>query len=167
MYVRNRASHPVLPAEHRMPKFSTQKPQFPTQKAQFSTQKTRAVPNAARKATIMSDTATVHAAPVLPRTRLRLTRRGRVVFTTLAATPLVLAALAFALNGGMATATVDQGTTDYVTVLSGQSLWQLADEVAPGEDTREVVAQLLRANSLDSAEVFPGQQLAVPSQYRG
>lgn len=122
---------------------------------------------------MMSDTATVRVATVqpqhslpLPTPRLRLTRRGRAVFTTLAATPLVIAALAFALNGGMATATVGAGSTEYVTVLSGQSLWQLAEEVAPGQDTREVVAQLLQANSLDSAEVFPGQQLAVPNQYR-
>lgn len=114
----------------------------------------------------MNDTATVQTATALPQPRLRLTRRGRVVFTTRAATPLVIVALAFALNGGMATATVDAGSTEYVTVLSGQSLWQLAEEVAPGEDTREVVAQLLRANSLDSGEVFPGQQLAVPTQYR-
>lgn len=113
---------------------------------------------------MMSDTATVQATAAVP--RLRLTRRGRVVFTTLAATPLVIVALAFALNGGMATATAEAGSTEYVTVLAGQSLWQLAEEVAPGEDTREVVAQLLRANSLDSAEVFPGQQLAVPNQYR-
>src|SRR5690554_3296989 len=113
----------------------------------------------------MSDTATVQATTV-PQPQLRLTRRGRAVFTTLAAAPLVFAALAFALNGGMATATDGAGSSEYVTVLSDQSLWQLAGEVAPGEDTREVVAQLLRANALDSAEIFPGQQLAVPSQYR-
>lgn len=119
----------------------------------------------------MSGTLTVSTTRATPQPRLRLTRRGRVVFTTLAATPFVFAALAFALNGGMATATVEQGSTDEnldssVTVLAGQSLWQLAEEVAPGEDTREVVAQLLRANSLESAEVFPGQQLALPHQYR-
>lgn len=152
MYVRNRASHPVLPAEHRMQKFTLLE----------ATQATQVT----GKATIMNDTATVHTTTAIPQPRLRLTRRGRAVFTTLAATPLVIAALAFALNGGMATATVEAGSTEYVTVLSGQSLWQLAQEVAPGEDTREVVAQLLRANSLDSAEVFPGQQLAVPNQYR-
>jgi LysM repeat protein len=100
-----------------------------------------------------------------PVSHLRLTRRGRAVLTTLAAAPLVFAALAFALNGGMATATGEEGSTEYVTVLSGQSLWQLAEEVAPEEDPREVVAQLLRANSLESAEIFPGQRLAVPSQY--
>ncbi len=153
MYVRNRASHPVLPAEHRMTKSSYQQP------------------DALEKVTIMNDsfTATAGAAQHASAPRLRLTRRGRAVFTTLAATPLVIAALAFALNGGMATATVEQadsGAASQVAVLPGQSLWQLAEEVAPGEDTREVVAQLLRVNALDSAEVFPGQQLLVPSQYR-
>jgi LysM repeat protein len=154
MYVRNRASHPVLPAEHRMQKFTYQQASTTT-----GSTTTRATGEA-----MMSDTATVQATAAVP--RLRLTRRGRVVFTALAATPLVIVALAFALNGGMATATAEAGSTEYVTVLAGQSLWQLAEEVAPGEDTREVVAQLLRANSLDSAEVFPGQQLAVPNQYR-
>jgi LysM repeat protein len=122
--------------------------------------------NATRKATIMSDTLAVTASRATPVPRLRLTRRGRAVFTTLAATPLVFAALAFALNGGMATATGEQGSSSYVTVQAGQSLWQVAEEVAPGEDIREVVAQLLRANGLPSGEVYPGQQLVLPNQYR-
>jgi LysM repeat protein len=114
----------------------------------------------------MSDTLAPHTTSATAVPRLRLTRRGRVVLTTIAATPLVFAALAFALNGGMATATVEQGSSSYITVQSGQSLWQLAEEVAPGEDIREVVAQLLRANALESAEVFPGQKLVLPNQYR-
>jgi LysM repeat protein len=114
----------------------------------------------------MSDTLAASTTRATPVPRLRLTPRGRAVLTTLAATPLVVAALAFALNGGMATATIEQGSSSYVTVQAGQSLWQLAEEVAPGEDIREVVAQMLRANALDSAEVFPGQQLVLPAQYR-
>ena len=108
-------------------------------------------------------------APHEPVSRLRLTRRGRAVFTTLAAAPLVFAALGFALNGGMATATVNSGSStesSTITVLSGQSLWQLAEEIGPDADTREVVAQLLHANALNSAEVYPGQRLVVPAQYR-
>ncbi|MHA6668640.1 LysM peptidoglycan-binding domain-containing protein [Homoserinimonas sp. A447] len=114
----------------------------------------------------MSDTLHAGTTRATPVSRLRLTRRGRTVLTTLAATPLVLAALVFALNGGIATATMEEGSTTYVTVEAGQSLWQLAEEVAPGEDVREVVAQLLRVNALESAEIFPGQQLALPNQYR-
>ena len=163
MYVRNIASHPVLPAEHRMPEFT----RVPHQASPPPrTSRNRTTFKESRKATIMSDTLVPSTTSATAVPRLRLTRRGRAVLTTIAAAPLVFAALAYALNGGMATATIEQGSSSYVTVQSGQSLWQLAEEVAPGEDIREVVAQLLRANAMESAEVFPGQQLVVPNQYR-
>jgi hypothetical protein len=120
----------------------------------------------------MNDTTTNPAAGSVPAQapRLRLTRRGRFGLTTLAAAPLVLAAVAFALNGGMATATVSHGTAqpavEMITVSGGQSLWGLAEGIAPDEDPREVVLQLVRANSLDSAEIHPGQRLVIPEQYR-
>src|SRR5690606_3936612 len=77
--------------------------------------------------------------------RLRITRRGRIVLTTLAAIPLVFAALFSAMNGGMATATDAAGPAEYasITVLPGDTLWGLASEIAPGIDPREVVEQLL------------------------
>jgi hypothetical protein len=99
--------------------------------------------------------------------RLRLTRRGRAVLTTLAATPLIVAALAFGLNGGMATATSTSSSTTfhYVTVGAGQSLWQLALEIAPSADPREVIADVVQLNQLSSADVQVGQRLAIPVQY--
>lgn len=108
------------------------------------------------------------ATPAASAPRLRLTRRGRAVLTTLAAMPLVLAALSFALNSGMATATDANAGGDslsYVTVSGGESLWQVAEAIDPNADTREVVAQLLQFNELASADVFAGQRLAVPYQY--
>lgn len=102
------------------------------------------------------------------RSRLRLTRRGRVVLMTLAATPLVAFALIAALNGGPVFASdAAPGSLNYVTVSSGDSMWQLATELAPREDPREVIAQILRFNQLTSADVVAGQQLAVPAQYAG
>jgi len=102
-----------------------------------------------------------------PRPRLRLTRRGRGVITTLAAAPLAIAAFVFALNGGGATATLGGSGVpfQYVTVDSGESLWQLAETIAPGADPRDVIEQLMQLNRLESSEVFPGQQLAIPAQY--
>ncbi|MGO4692246.1 LysM peptidoglycan-binding domain-containing protein [Glaciibacter sp. 2TAF33] len=105
-----------------------------------------------------------------PTTRLHLTRRGRVVFTTLAAVPLVAAALAFALNGGIAAATSELGQSsavqfDYVTVQSGQSLWELAESIAPTADPRDVIADIVRLNQLQSEDVQPGQSLALPAGY--
>ncbi|WP_341952207.1 LysM peptidoglycan-binding domain-containing protein [Salinibacterium sp. TMP30] len=99
--------------------------------------------------------------------RLRLTTRGRVVLMTLAATPLVIAALVFSLNGGDAAATLESNGTafDYVDVAAGQSLWAIAEQNAPGHDPREVVAQLIELNQLPSADVYAGQELAIPSRF--
>lgn len=99
--------------------------------------------------------------------RLRLTRRGRAVFATLAAIPLVIAGLMFGLGAGGAVATQDAATDSltWVTVDGGQSLWDLAAEIAPGEDPREFAAQVAAFNQLDSTVIQPGQELAIPDRY--
>ena len=101
--------------------------------------------------------------PVAP--KLRLTKRGRAVLTTLAATPLVIAAFLFALNGGGATASLEGSNVpfEYVTVESGQTMWQLAEELAPQSDPRDVIAQLVQFNQLDGADIYAGQELAIPT----
>jgi hypothetical protein len=100
--------------------------------------------------------------------RLRLTKRGRAVLTTLAAAPLVLAAFGFALNGGGATATLEASSVpfEYVTVEAGQSLWSVAEAIAPQADPRDVIEQLKDLNRLGSTELLAGQQLAIPAEYR-
>jgi hypothetical protein len=99
--------------------------------------------------------------------RLRLTARGRVVLTTLAAAPLVAIALFAGLGSGDAVASQDApaAALEYVSIAPGQSLWQLAEQVAPQADPREVVADIVSLNQLGSADVQPGQQLAIPAQY--
>ena len=101
------------------------------------------------------------------RVRLRLTRRGRAVLMALIALPIVVGALVFALNGGVAAATGEQNhaTFQYVTVQPGDSLWSVAERLAPNADPRNVIADLVSLNGLESAVVTPGQQLAVPVQY--
>ncbi len=86
---------------------------------------------------------------------------------TLAATPLVVAALLFALNSGEAAATLESSDTSfvYVDVSAGQSLWNIAERHAPGQDPREVVAQLIELNQLPSADVYAGQELAIPASF--
>ncbi|WP_426624592.1 LysM peptidoglycan-binding domain-containing protein [Leifsonia sp. McL0607] len=99
--------------------------------------------------------------------RLRLTRRGRAVLMALVALPVVIGALVFALNGGVAAATGEQThlTFHYVTVQPGDSLWSVAARLAPKADPRDVIADLVSLNGLESAVVTPGQQLAIPTQY--
>src|SRR5690606_12446223 len=75
--------------------------------------------------------------------RLRITRRGRRVLTSLAAAPLVLAAFLFALNGGGAIASLESGAPlERITVSSGQSLWQIAGQLAPAADPNDVIAAI-------------------------
>jgi len=112
-------------------------------------------------------TARANRASAAPAAHLRLTRRGRVVLTSLAAIPLVIAALVFAVNGGSAVATGQVASTsfDYVTVEPGQSLWQVAEHIAPSADLRDVVADIVHLNRLESTNLQPGQKIAIPTQY--
>jgi hypothetical protein len=106
------------------------------------------------------------AAPA-PRTRLRITRRGRAALATVIALPLVIGTGAAVLNGGGAVATDSASTVEftYVDVAAGQSLWGLAEEIAPQADPREVIADIVRLNGLPSADVQPGERLAIPFEY--
>lgn len=105
-------------------------------------------------------------------THLHLTRRGRIVFTTLAAAPLVVGALLIAFAGGTASAVaegagagVNAASFEYVTVQAGQSLWKLAETIAPTADPRDVIAEIVSLNQLSSENVEPGQRLALPAEY--
>jgi len=103
-------------------------------------------------------------------TRLRLTVRGRRVLALLAALPaLVALGAAMALGGGAALASLDggapAGSFGSVIVSPGDSLWSIAEEVAPDRDPRDVVDEIARLNALDGVSVRAGQQLAIPVEY--
>lgn len=102
-------------------------------------------------------------------TRLRLTVRGRRVLAVLAALPAVIALSAAVLGGGAALASRDAGAPagafSTVTVAAGESLWTIAEEVAPDRDPRDVVDELVRLNALDTVVVQAGQRLAIPAAY--
>lgn len=97
-------------------------------------------------------------------TRLRLTRRGRIVLTTLASVPIVAWALVTVLGAGGAAAEVDgaRAMFEYVTIDQGDSLWGIAESIAPDGDPRVVIDEIIRLNGLDGAVVEPGQCLALP-----
>jgi len=104
----------------------------------------------------------------IPQTpRLRLTRRGRIVVGAILAAPVAVVLAVSALSGAPAQAgsTVSTASFDYITVAAGESLWDLASWVAPEADPREVVSSLIELNQLESAEVQPGQRLAIPLAY--
>jgi LysM repeat protein len=49
------------------------------------------------------------------------------------------------------------------TVAPGESLWSVAQRIAPGRDPRPVVDQIRRLNHLPGVGVQAGQQLLLPS----
>ena len=93
---------------------------------------------------------------------LRLTRRGRIVFTTIFL-GLVVAAMIFV--GGRAAASFDAGSPPeihYVTVSTGDTLYSVAGDYAEPGQIREMVRQITDLNSLGSATIHAGQRLAIP-----
>ncbi|MDQ1126931.1 LysM repeat protein [Microbacterium sp. SORGH_AS 505] len=119
----------------------------------------------------MNSITTITPAPTRPvvRTRLRLTTRGRRVVATLAALPAVVALGIGILSSGGALASGDAGsaagTFKTVTVHSGDSLWTIAQDVAPDSDPRDVIDDIVRLNALPSSVVDAGQSLAIPTAY--
>jgi hypothetical protein len=119
-----------------------------------------------RKVNPMSQLA--FSAPAQQLAPIRLTARGRLVLLAL---PLLLIVTVATLIIGawLAPASASQthltgpGTgLEQVTVVEGDSLWGLAREFAPTQDTREVVARIASLNE-DTGVLKPGQTLVVPS----
>ncbi len=96
--------------------------------------------------------------------RLRLTRRGRLTFLV---TVLAFGLMLLVLWAGRADSTSDvqeRVATETVVVEPGQTLWDIATDVAPDRDPREVVADLVDLNALsDAGSLLPGQSLYLPT----
>jgi Tfp pilus assembly protein FimV len=95
--------------------------------------------------------------------RTRITRRGRAVL--LALTVLVLLALISLGRTGSQAATYVENTPplQQTTVQPGETLWSVAQRIAPENDPREVIAQIRRINHLTSSSLRVGQQLLLPT----
>ena len=103
------------------------------------------------------------------RTRLRLTRRGRVVLGALA-TVLVAGALALLATfvAPQANASDEAGAGQefsYVVVTPGSSLWEIATQLDPSADPRDLVSEIVQLNQLTESGIDAGQPLAVPLRY--
>lgn len=92
---------------------------------------------------------------------LRLTRRARLVLT-LSTTLSLLAIVALAMVNAEPMRGQLQDAPASVVVQTGDTLWQIAVDVAPAEDPAVVVDLLRSANELDGSALRPGQVLVVP-----
>jgi nucleoid-associated protein YgaU len=124
------------------------------------TRRDAAVPDAARCDAAAPDVAAPDATGRRP-AGLRLTRRGRVVFLILA----LLVVCPIVVLSGTAIAGAPGHATEVTvhTVAPGETLWGYASQIAgPGEDVRDVVADLIRLNELTSASLRVGQTIVIP-----
>ena len=100
--------------------------------------------------------------PAPPAGRVRITRRGRLLLTLLAA-GLLLVAISVGRTGSQAATATETGPSlSQTTVQPGETLWTVAQRIAPRNDPRDVVAQIRRINHLHSSSLRAGQQLLLP-----
>ena len=104
------------------------------------------------------------------RTRVRLTRRGRIVVAVLITASMVLvAALAWlagtakadAAGSGVPSSAVYHSLRS-VVVMPGQSLWSIATQYEPTADPRSVIQEIIDLNALSGTSVQPGERLWLP-----
>lgn len=120
-------------------------------------------------ATTSADVASVSAVGLVPeaarvrRSTVRLTRRGRLT-VTLTFLALVLAAMV-AVGSTWASASLSGGESEPVKVVvvqPGDTLYDLASSVSEPGEVRDMVHRIQELNSLPSATIAEGQELAVP-----
>jgi nucleoid-associated protein YgaU len=92
---------------------------------------------------------------------LRLTRRGRLVAAAAVLLIAVLTLIGVAARVGPLTGTapVPASAPAQVVVAPGDTLWSIAERVAPQRDPRAVVTRIRELNGLGSGDVHAGQIL--------
>jgi len=104
------------------------------------------------------------------RTRVRLTRRGRIVVAALITAGVVLVAALAWLAGTARAGTPGAGPPPSavyhslrpVVVQPGESLWAIATQADPTGDPRSVMQEIIDINALHGTSVQPGQRLWLP-----
>lgn len=98
-----------------------------------------------------------------------LNRRGRFLFVgfpvLVVAVLAAAAAVFFGINGMTPAAASDEqpaGAVRSVTVDYGDTLWSIAGRSAPEAPRNETILRIGELNSLDGADLEPGQVLFVP-----
>jgi LysM domain len=100
---------------------------------------------------------------------VRLTRRGRIVVAALGLAVATLAALLLSLAASGGAQASDHGRPGagyqgmrQIVVRPGQTLWSIASQTEPSVDPRQVIPQIMAANSMTSTSLQAGELLWVP-----
>jgi hypothetical protein len=51
---------------------------------------------------------------------------------------------------------------EYITVMSGDNLWGIAQQYAPDRDPREFIAEIVALNNMSDSVVDAGMRIALP-----
>lgn len=95
-------------------------------------------------------------------TRPQLTRTGKQVRALVILILALVATFVIVGQAAQSSSTEVEVTYTYVAVPVNGSLWGIATTYFPERDPRDVVAEIVSLNGLASANVVPGQQLALP-----
>ena len=93
-------------------------------------------------------------APPVPRRKAARIKVGRIVVVV----ALLCAAFTQVAYGGGRTG------TEKVTVQPGQTVWSIAAERYPDDDTRARVSDIVRLNNLGDRPIHSGDELQVPAR---
>lgn len=77
---------------------------------------------------------------------------------------LIIAAVSFFSNqSAQASNELAKSSFKYITVHNGETLWQIAERVAPNQDPRDTVEAIVTLNNLTQSTLQPGQRIALPN----
>jgi LysM repeat protein len=97
---------------------------------------------------------------------IKLTRRGRLVLSTLSVATMLAISLfslfGIATSSANASNEVTNSTTTQIVVAPGETLWTIAARVNPEIDPRAVIDQIMDLNVINGSNVYAGQVLLVP-----
>jgi LysM repeat protein len=93
----------------------------------------------------------------------KLSRRGKQARTAILLALIITGANAF-VSTANATDTSANVSYQFITVYSGETLWQIAERYAPNTDPRDFIAEVVSLNQLKSSVVEPGQRIALPNK---
>lgn len=80
---------------------------------------------------------------------------------------VIVAIAATSVFGFVSTAAANNSSANpakfkYVTIQAGQTLWDLAEQVAPNSNPQDWMQDVVNLNGLTSTDLKPGQRLALP-----
>jgi hypothetical protein len=90
------------------------------------------------------------------------TPAARKFFRTAVVVAIATTSIFGFVNGAAANNRAGSADFEYVTISSGQTLWALAEQLAPNADPQDWMQEVVNLNGLTSTDLKPGQRLALP-----